>query len=188
MYGCCCFFDGNARESPERIYPRSFWNVRRRCRSGFTCVILLILFIIFWLPFFILALVQHYFGDQLEAPKEVTITIYYLRLFSSLFNPIIYTLRKPDLKKAARGIYRKVFPCNGGIIRGKEGTSNHALDDFQPQCETIPLQVVHEGSWNPLETFENAKILAGSGSHYENHLRTSCVQEKKTEEMQERSI
>ena len=30
MYGCCCFFDGNARESPERIYPRSFWNVRSR--------------------------------------------------------------------------------------------------------------------------------------------------------------
>ncbi|KAK2555592.1 Beta-2 adrenergic receptor [Acropora cervicornis] len=126
--------------------PAEFLKREKKTRAVFICVILLILFIIFWLPFFILELVQHYFGDQFGAPKEVIITVYYLRLFTSLFNPIMYTLRKPALKKAARGIYRKVFPCHEGVIRGKEGTSNHALDDFQPQCKTIPLRVVHEGS------------------------------------------
>ena len=138
-----------ARENlPAEFLKREKKMQKRQRRAVFTCVILLILFIIFWLPFFILELIQHYFGDQFGAPKEVTITIYYLRLFTSLFNPIIYTLRKPDLKKAARGIYRKVFPCHEGIIRGKEGTSSHALDldNFQPQCETVPLRDVHEGS------------------------------------------
>lgn len=38
-----------------------------------------------------------------------------------------------------------------------------------------------------VETFENAKILVGSGSHYENHLSASYVTRKKTEEIKERS-
>lgn len=129
-----------ARENlPAEFLKREKKMQKRQRRAVITCVILLILFIVFWLPFFILELVQHYFGDQFGAPKEVNITIYYLRLFTSLLNPIIYTLRKPDLKKAARGIYRKIFPCHGGDNLRKRGDeqSLHPLDDFPPPCETV---------------------------------------------------
>lgn len=84
---------------------------KRQRRAVMTCVLLLILYVIFWLPFFILELIHHYFGDQYGAPRSVNTAIYYLRLCTSLFNPLIYTLRKHDLKRAVKSISRKVFPC-----------------------------------------------------------------------------
>lgn len=42
---------------------------------------------------------------------------------------------------------------------------------------------------NDIETFANAQILEGTGSHHKNHWSASCVtkKKKKTEEMKERS-
>lgn len=92
----------------------------RQRRAVITCVLLLTLYVIFWLPFFVLELIHHHFGDRFGAPQPVTLTIYYLRLCPSLFNPLIYTLRKHDLKKALKGICRKVFPCYRGYLSRRE--------------------------------------------------------------------
>ena len=83
----------------------------RKRKAVITCVLLLILYVIVWLPYFILELINHHFGNEFGVSYEVAITIYYLRLCPSLFNPLIYTLRKHDLKRALKDICRKVFPC-----------------------------------------------------------------------------
>ncbi|XP_068760336.1 histamine H2 receptor-like [Montipora capricornis] len=117
-----------ARENlPAAFMKREKRMQNRQRRAVITCVLLLILYVIFWLPFFILELSQHHFGDQFGVPKEVNVTIYYLRLFTSLFNPLIYTLRKHDLKKAARGIYGRVFPCHREDVLRKSLTEQTPL-------------------------------------------------------------
>ena len=84
---------------------------RRQRRIVFTCVLLLILYVIFWLPYFILDLMQYYFTDNLEGLTPVAYAIiHYLRMCTSLFNPLAYTLRKPDLKRAVKAISYKICP------------------------------------------------------------------------------
>ena len=101
-----------ARENlPAEFVKRENQMRRRQRRAVLTCVLLLVLYVIFWLPYFILELMQQYFGDNFGVSDLVAITIHYLRLSPSLFNPLIYTLRKHDLKKAVRGICNRVFSC-----------------------------------------------------------------------------
>lgn len=84
---------------------------KRQTKVVFTCILLLLLYVCFWLPYFILDLMQYYFTESIELlPDIAQLVIYYLRLCSSLCNPFAYTLRKPDLKKAVRSLVLKVFP------------------------------------------------------------------------------
>ena len=84
---------------------------RRQKRVVMICVFLLLLYIFFWMPYFILDLMQYYFSDRIMAlPPVAQLVIYYLRLCPSLFNPLAYTLRKPDLKKAVKILMYKIFP------------------------------------------------------------------------------
>ena len=109
-----------ARENlPAEFVKRENKMQRRQRRAVLTCVLLLILYVIFWLPYFILELMQFYSGDDYGVHPVVNLTIHYLRLCPSLFNPLIYTLRKHDLKKALRGISNKVFPCCRGHFSRK---------------------------------------------------------------------
>ena len=78
---------------------------RRQRRAVLTCVLLLVLYVMFWLPYFILELVLR---NHPEIPEFLITTIYYLRLCPSLFNPLAYTLRKPDLKRKARRMLYKM--------------------------------------------------------------------------------
>lgn len=101
---------------------------RRQRRVVMICVFLLLLYITFWTPFFILDLMQYYFSDKIEAlPTVAQLIIYYLRLCPPLFNPLAYTLRKPDLKKAVKILMYKTFPR----LR-----SGHAAEN---RTEQIPL-------------------------------------------------
>jgi len=97
-----------ARENlPAEFMKREKKMQRRQRRAVLTCVLLLILYVIFWLPYFILELMLH---NHPTVPEQLITTIYYLRLCPSLFNPLTYTLRKHDLKKAVKKIYNKMFP------------------------------------------------------------------------------
>ncbi|KAL9959807.1 hypothetical protein ACROYT_G033163 [Oculina patagonica] len=97
-----------ARENlPAEFIKREKKLQRRQRRAVLTCVLLLFLYVIFWLPYFILELVlQHHHG---QIPGEIVITIYYLRLCTSVFNPLTYTLRKYDLKSRVKSIFEKMF-------------------------------------------------------------------------------
>ena len=95
-----------ARENlPAEFVKRENKMQRRQRRAVLTCVLLLILYAIFWLPYFILELMLQ---NQPTIPEYLVTTIYYLRLCPSLFNPLAYTLRKPDLKKRAKWILHKM--------------------------------------------------------------------------------
>ena len=77
---------------------------KRQRRAVLTCVLLLILYVIFWLPYFVLQLFQ------IRHPYFLLLTIYYLRLCTSVFNPVAYSLRKHDLKRKVKGIILNLFP------------------------------------------------------------------------------
>lgn len=84
---------------------------KRQMKAVITCVLLLSLYVAFWLPSFIVEFLQHYAtSDKYGQSHGVMILITYLRFCPALFNPIAYTLRKPDLKRAARSVVYKTFP------------------------------------------------------------------------------
>ena len=97
-----------ARENlPAEFVRREKKLQRRQRRAVLTCVLLLILYVIFWLPYFILELVQQRHPGKLR--YLFVITIYYLRLCTSLFNPLTYTLRKYDLRSRVKSIFQRMF-------------------------------------------------------------------------------
>ena len=101
-----------ARENlPTDLVKRENQVQRRRRRAVLTCVLLLTLYVIFWLPYFILEIWQQNIGGTL--PHFVIVAIYYLRLCTSMFNPLAYTLRKRDLKRKVRSITYNIFPNLG---------------------------------------------------------------------------
>lgn len=81
---------------------------KRQRRAVLTCVLLLILYVIFWLPYFTLQLFQLY--NQTRLPYALLVTVYYLRLCTSIFNPLAYTLRKQDLRRRVKSILYSLFP------------------------------------------------------------------------------
>ena len=80
---------------------------RRQKKAVFTCILLLALYVVFWLPYFVLEFAHHATADPLGVSNAVNIAVYYLRFCTSLINPFIYTLRKHDLKKAVKSIIKK---------------------------------------------------------------------------------
>ncbi|KAJ7370847.1 hypothetical protein OS493_029391 [Desmophyllum pertusum] len=100
-----------ARENlPVEFVKREKKLQKRQRRAVLTCVLLLILYVIFWLPYFILEFLQQNHYGQVTVPRQVIIVFYYLRLCTSLFNPLAYTLRKQDLRKKAKSIAYNLFP------------------------------------------------------------------------------
>ena len=83
---------------------------KRQRRAVLTCVLLLILYVVFWLPYFVLQLFQLYHPQQVPYMYFLVLTVYYLRLCTSLFNPLAYSLRKHDLKRKVKCIIFNLFP------------------------------------------------------------------------------
>lgn len=95
-----------ARENLPTDLVKHEKNIQRlQRRAVFICILLLTLYVIFWLPYFILELMLQ---NHPEIPEYAVITIYYLRLCPSLFNPLAYTFRKQDLKTKAKCFLRKI--------------------------------------------------------------------------------
>ncbi|XP_068757624.1 histamine H2 receptor-like [Montipora capricornis] len=83
----------------------------RQRKVVFISIFLLLLYVICWLPYFILDFMHFYAAETVQAlPAIPTVLIYYLRLSPALFNPLLYTLRKPDLKKAVKSLAFKFCP------------------------------------------------------------------------------
>lgn len=101
-----------ARENlPARSIKHETKMQKRQAKAVITCVLLLSLYVAFWLPSFIVEFLQHYATDDAYGLSHgVVILITYLRFGPALFNPIAYTLRKPDLRRAAKSMVYKTFP------------------------------------------------------------------------------
>ena len=101
-----------ARENlPARSIKHETKMQKRQTKAVITCVLLLSLYVAFWLPSFIVEFLQHYAtADAYGHSHGVVILITYLRFCPALFNPIAYTLRKPDLRRAAKSMVYKTFP------------------------------------------------------------------------------
>ena len=96
---------------------------KRQRRAVLTCVLLVILYVIFWLPYFVLQLFQLYHPRQVH--YFLLLTIYYLRLCTSVFNPLAYSLRKHDLKRKVKCILFKLFPRSRPKV--SESSTVHSL-------------------------------------------------------------
>lgn len=98
--------------------------IARKRKAVFTCIIILIVYVLCWLPYFVLAWLQ----DDFVEPWLLWL-IYYIRFISSVCNPWLYTLRKPDLRKAALRWNRKIFPCLRNRNRRQQRNRNSRLVD-----------------------------------------------------------
>jgi len=104
---------------------------KRQRRAVLTCVLLLILYVFFWLPYFTLQLLQLY--SQTRLPNKLLVTIYYLRLCTSIFNPLAYTLRKQDLRRRVKSILYNLFPSlrrDGADDRTEQFPLSSRTDQF----------------------------------------------------------
>lgn len=92
------------------------------------CVFLLILYVTCWLPYFILDVMQLYAEENVKTlPKIPLLVIYYLRLCTPLVNPLLYTLRKPDLKKVVKSLAFKICNRLRSGNSSENGTEEFAL-------------------------------------------------------------
>lgn len=71
--------------------------------------IMLLMFLICWLPFFTVRL-QHNLGDDFyEMSETVEFILVYLRFLTSLFNPFMYILGKRDFRRAISASRKRFF-------------------------------------------------------------------------------
>lgn len=84
---------------------------KRERKAARTLAIITGSFVCSWLPFFIIAVVRPFCGDNCHLPILLMSVIGWLGYFNSLLNPIIYTIFNPDFRKAFKkilfGKYRK---------------------------------------------------------------------------------
>jgi len=123
---------------------------KRQRRAVLTCVLLLILYVIFWLPYFVLQLFQLYHRQKI--PNFLVITIYYLRLCTSLFNPLAYSLRKHDLKRKFKSIIFNLFPRSRPNVT--ESTTVQSFWTDQRNCERILYSMALETKTSPKPLLE----------------------------------
>lgn len=77
---------------------RSSRHIKREIRAAKTISIMIMLFVLGWLPFFIMALVN-YIKHVAYSPNAV-MAVKFLQYSNSFFNPILYAQKFPDFRRA----------------------------------------------------------------------------------------
>ncbi|XP_037025743.1 5-hydroxytryptamine receptor 1-like [Bradysia coprophila] len=71
-------------------------------KASTTLGIIMSAFIVCWLPFFILALVRPFLGEQYQIPQSLSSVFLWLGYLNSMLNPIIYATLNKDFRKPFR--------------------------------------------------------------------------------------
>ncbi|ESO01729.1 hypothetical protein HELRODRAFT_140496, partial [Helobdella robusta] len=82
-------------------------NSARERKAARTLAVITGSFVICWLPFFLLALIEPFCGDVCRVPYILASFINWLGYCNSLLNPIIYTVFSGDFRRA----FRKILLC-----------------------------------------------------------------------------
>ena len=90
--------------SPKRQKTKERIEQKRERKAARTLGIITGSFIFCWLPFFILAIVRPFCGDNCHYPWLLMSIIGWMGYFNSLLNPVIYTIFNPDFRSAFRKI------------------------------------------------------------------------------------
>lgn len=131
---CLCFFmplilifaaQGTTLYTIKRTTAKFYRNssLRRDVRAAKTIAIMIGLFLIGWLPFFSLGLVQFVRGDLSVLPAHAVFAVKLLQYSNSLFNPILYGQKFPEFRKAYIKILcsAKAYGDNSRFTRGSLG-------------------------------------------------------------------
>ena len=100
------YFEGRLKASSPNKKERAKEKLeqKRERKAARTLGIITGAFVMCWLPFFAVAVVRPFCGDECHYPDVLIAIIGWLGYFNSLLNPIIYTVFNPDFRCAFRKI------------------------------------------------------------------------------------
>ena len=76
-------------------------STRQEWKVATVFLVMLLVFVICWVPYYLLQLQQVLKEQFLDISTPAVMILYWLRLLTSLINPCLYILGKPDFRKAA---------------------------------------------------------------------------------------
>lgn len=82
-------------------------NVRHKFRAVLTFFTMLLVYIVCWLPYFVIRLELNFGVEVIAQTDAAEYALIYLRFFTSLLNPCLYILGKNDFRKAIKFRFRR---------------------------------------------------------------------------------
>ena len=122
-----------ARRRMHSTENRKLRSLQRQRRAAWTVAIVVGLFVVAWLPFFVLSLVFVLCGVRcLPAGNITRYTVDVVKLLhysNSVVNPLVYGYRNVDMRLTVKGIVAR--PCNSGRFSGQpsHAAQEQNLDD-----------------------------------------------------------
>ncbi|KAJ6638618.1 5-hydroxytryptamine receptor 1 [Pseudolycoriella hygida] len=113
-------------------------------KASTTLGIIMSAFTVCWLPFFILALVRPFLGEQYQIPPTLSSVFLWLGYLNSMLNPIIYATLNKDFRKPFQEIL--YFRCSSLNLMMRE-------DFYHSQYGEPPSQRVMLGGEGARESF-----------------------------------
>jgi len=113
-------------------------------KASTTLGIIMSAFTVCWLPFFILALVRPFLGEQFQIPPTLSSVFLWLGYLNSMLNPIIYATLNKDFRKPFQEIL--YFRCSSLNLMMRE-------DFYHSQYGEPPSQRVMLGGEGARESF-----------------------------------
>jgi len=96
-------------------------------RAVLIFLVMIITYGIFWLPYYAIV-IQHHLGNELfYLPEWLESILYKCRFVSSFLNPILYSLGKLDLRKAAAHRLTKIYRSRTGATKLSESVSRDII-------------------------------------------------------------
>ncbi|XP_037025742.1 5-hydroxytryptamine receptor 1-like [Bradysia coprophila] len=133
---------GSAIGSPHQKKLR--FQLAKERKASTTLGIIMSAFTVCWLPFFILALVRPFLGEQFQIPPTLSSVFLWLGYLNSMLNPIIYATLNKDFRKPFQEIL--YFRCSSLNLMMRE-------DFYHSQYGEPPSQRVMLGGEGARESF-----------------------------------
>ena len=118
-------------------------STRQEWKVATIFLVMLLVFVICWVPYYLLQLQQVLKEQFLYLSDLAAAILYWLRLLTSLINPCLYILGKPDFRRAA-GLRKRTRRYNS------EGTRNSLLKSSSVWSLNMPiksLMALSESYW-----------------------------------------